>query len=179
MAPLQDASTSLRHSESGMIDSVLVTTGADGQRFVKMRVRAGCRPVCPSPSACRAWCMRGGRTHASHYKLPACSLPAPGALDTHPASRRQVCIAAWAEGHYRHHLYPGGGIATEATPACLLRPITVVWLEVWPAPTAHKLPHAPASPQPKQATQHCPCAPVPRAPCRRTCRSARRAYLRT
>ena len=36
----KDGSTSLRHSESGMIDSVLVTTGADGQRFVKMRVRA-------------------------------------------------------------------------------------------------------------------------------------------
>ncbi|KAL4856586.1 DNA-directed RNA polymerase II subunit RPB2 [Chlorella vulgaris] len=35
-----DASTALRHSESGMIDSVLVTTGADGQRFVKMRVRS-------------------------------------------------------------------------------------------------------------------------------------------
>ncbi|KAL4423802.1 hypothetical protein ABPG75_001103 [Micractinium tetrahymenae] len=36
----KDGSTSLRHSESGMIDSVLVTTGADGQRFVKMRVRS-------------------------------------------------------------------------------------------------------------------------------------------
>ena len=35
---LQDASTALRHSESGMIDSVLVTTGNDGQKFVKMRV---------------------------------------------------------------------------------------------------------------------------------------------
>lgn len=36
----KDASTALRHSESGMIDSVLVTTGSDGQRFVKMRVRS-------------------------------------------------------------------------------------------------------------------------------------------
>ena len=36
----KDVSTSLRHSESGMVDSVLVTTGADGTRFVKMRVRS-------------------------------------------------------------------------------------------------------------------------------------------
>ncbi|KAG7673734.1 hypothetical protein Ndes2437B_g01899 [Nannochloris sp. 'desiccata'] len=36
----KDCSTSLRASESGMIDSVLVTTGADGARFVKMRVRS-------------------------------------------------------------------------------------------------------------------------------------------
>lgn len=40
LPPGQDASTALRHSESGMIDSVLVTTGSDGQRFVKMRVRS-------------------------------------------------------------------------------------------------------------------------------------------
>lgn len=37
----KDCSSSLRHSESGMVDSVLITTGADGQRFVKMRVRQG------------------------------------------------------------------------------------------------------------------------------------------
>ena len=36
----KDCSTSLRHSESGMVDSVLVTTGPDGTRFVKMRVRS-------------------------------------------------------------------------------------------------------------------------------------------
>lgn len=36
----KDCSTSLRAAESGMIDSVLVTTGADGSRFVKMRVRS-------------------------------------------------------------------------------------------------------------------------------------------
>lgn len=36
----KDCSTTLRHSESGMVDSVLVTTGADGSRFVKMRVRS-------------------------------------------------------------------------------------------------------------------------------------------
>jgi DNA-directed RNA polymerase II subunit RPB2 len=36
----KDVSTSLRQSESGMVDSVLVTTGADGTRFVKMRVRS-------------------------------------------------------------------------------------------------------------------------------------------
>ena len=37
----KDCSSSLRHSESGMVDSVLITTGGDGQRFVKMRV-SGC-----------------------------------------------------------------------------------------------------------------------------------------
>lgn len=36
----KDCSTSLRHSESGMVDGVALTTGSDGARFVKMRVRS-------------------------------------------------------------------------------------------------------------------------------------------
>ncbi|KAK8934248.1 DNA-directed RNA polymerase II subunit RPB2 [Platanthera zijinensis] len=37
---LRDHSTSLRHSESGMVDQVLLTTNADGLRFVKVRMRS-------------------------------------------------------------------------------------------------------------------------------------------
>jgi DNA-directed RNA polymerase II subunit RPB2 len=36
----RDVSVCLRNSESGVVDAVAVTTGADGQRFVKMRVRS-------------------------------------------------------------------------------------------------------------------------------------------
>ena len=34
----KDVSSSLRNSESGMIDQVMVTTNVDGQRFVKVKV---------------------------------------------------------------------------------------------------------------------------------------------
>ncbi|MCL7047334.1 hypothetical protein MKW94_006641 [Papaver nudicaule] len=36
----RDHSTSMRHSESGMVDQVMLTTNADGLRFVKVRMRS-------------------------------------------------------------------------------------------------------------------------------------------
>lgn len=36
----RDCSTQLRQAESGMVDAVLLTTNAEGQRYVKMRVRS-------------------------------------------------------------------------------------------------------------------------------------------
>ena len=38
----KDVSTSLRNSESGMVDSVMLTTNDAGARFVKVRVREAC-----------------------------------------------------------------------------------------------------------------------------------------
>ena len=53
----KDVSSSLRNSESGMVDQVMVTTNVDGQRFVKVKVRPSCnstylfkRWLCMSPA---------------------------------------------------------------------------------------------------------------------------------
>lgn len=48
----KDVSSSLRNSESGMIDQVLVTTNVDGQRFVKVKVSARKKTVSASLNLC-------------------------------------------------------------------------------------------------------------------------------
>ena len=47
----KDVSTSLRNSESGMVDQVMLSTNSEGQRFVKLRVRAS---PCSELLACAA-----------------------------------------------------------------------------------------------------------------------------
>ena len=44
----KDVSSALRHSESGVVDQVILTTNAEGQRFVKLRVTAPVHPARPS-----------------------------------------------------------------------------------------------------------------------------------
>ena len=55
----KDVSTSLRNSESGMVDQVMLSTNAEGQRFVKLRVSSEALPLCnpalvrlPAPALC-------------------------------------------------------------------------------------------------------------------------------
>ena len=43
----KDVSTSLRNSESGMVDQVMLSTNAEGQRFVKLRVSPDVLPHAP------------------------------------------------------------------------------------------------------------------------------------
>lgn len=40
LKPYKDCSTSLRHSESGIIDQVVLTTTGEGDRFTKVKMRA-------------------------------------------------------------------------------------------------------------------------------------------
>ena len=133
----KDGSTSLRHSESGMIDSVLVTTGADGQRFVKMRVRAvpcrwggvsregasGLRVGHMAPAG--AVCIQSRVTdHVCALSVAPSPLPSPrplsptpppplthtllaGAFGAGATGGRQVCLTARPEGNHRHHLHAG------------------------------------------------------------------------
>lgn len=40
LKPRKDCSTQVKHSETGMIDSVILTTNAEGHRFAKVKVRS-------------------------------------------------------------------------------------------------------------------------------------------
>ena len=94
----RDASVCLRHSEAGVVDAVLLTTNAEGQRFVKMRVRS---IRVPQVGGGRR---RGGARARARARRPTPPFSLPPPLP----GRRQVCVAARPEGHDRHHLHPGG-----------------------------------------------------------------------
>ena len=40
MRKFKDCSTPLKHTESGIIDQVIITTNEDNQRFTKVKMRA-------------------------------------------------------------------------------------------------------------------------------------------
>jgi DNA-directed RNA polymerase II subunit RPB2 len=40
LKPRKDCSTQVKHSESGMIDSVILTTNEEGNRFTKVKMRS-------------------------------------------------------------------------------------------------------------------------------------------
>lgn len=54
----KDVSTSLRNSESGMVDQVMLSTNAEGQRFVKLRVSLEVLLLPVRPCVLKACCVR-------------------------------------------------------------------------------------------------------------------------
>lgn len=60
----KDVSSALRHSESGVVDQVILTTNAEGQRFVKLRARPRSCQLSHQPVA------SASTTHASPMSAP-------------------------------------------------------------------------------------------------------------
>ena len=133
----KDCSSILRGSESGMVDQVMLSTNAEGQRFVKLRVRAQppAAPFWGTPLLGRegaqlgtlatGWASAGAiRAHSvykrhtcDHWVLDGCA----GPLHPHPPGRRQVRQPARAEGHHRCALPPTAPCARMSTACMRLR----------------------------------------------------------
>ena len=98
----KDVSTSLRNSESGMVDQVMLSTNAEGQRFVKLRV--GTPPQFPMIIV-PPMVSSGRLTRSCCPPIPRASASSKLRVRSHPSSPRLLLYRATAEDVCRPFLW--------------------------------------------------------------------------